>query len=115
MSISSISGASSSTYTAVSASTSTDAVSQLENQKTTLEAQLKTISDSKDDEKTKAQKTKDVEAQIAQIDAQIQQAKAASGNKTLASSESKKAIDSLKENSKDSNKDEKTNIIDELA
>ncbi|WP_379156786.1 FlxA-like family protein [Paenibacillus sp. sgz5001063] len=69
MNISSISSASSTTYTSSSA---TDTAA-LEKQKAKLEADLEKVASSKDDEKTKETKTKQIEQQIKQIEAQIAQ------------------------------------------
>lgn len=67
MNISSVSGSGSVSYT----STASSDTSSLEKQKTKLEADLQKLESSKDDDKTKEAKKKQIEQQIKSIEAQI--------------------------------------------
>jgi glycerate-2-kinase len=70
-----IQGITSSTSATYSSNSSSDAVAMLEKQKAKLEADIKKVSQSKDDDKTKQQKIQLLRQQIQIIDAQIQQRK----------------------------------------
>lgn len=79
MNISSVSSNSNNVY---SSANSNDGVEQLQKQKANLENELQKVSQSKDDEKTKQQKIKQLQMQIQQIEAQIQQKQAGKANKS---------------------------------
>jgi uncharacterized protein (DUF3084 family) len=79
MNISSVLSSSNNVY---SSTNNNDGVEQLEKQKANLETELQKISQSKDDEKTKQQKIKQLQMQIQQIEAQIQQKQAVKANKS---------------------------------
>ncbi|MDP4094318.1 MAG: FlxA-like family protein [Bacillota bacterium] len=79
MNISSVSSSTSSPYSPVN---NTDDITQLEKQKANLEKELQKENQSKDDAKTKAQKVKQIQMEIQQIDTQIQQMKSGKSGQT---------------------------------
>lgn len=78
MNISSTSSVLGTAYSTVSSNN--DDVSQLEKEKASLQKELQKISQSKGDENTKQQKIKELQAQIEQIHAEIQQKKSEKNN-----------------------------------
>ncbi len=72
MDISSVSSSAANSYTSAGGS---DEITVLEKQKSSLEKELQSVSQSKDDAKTKELKTSQLQLQIERIEARIQQIK----------------------------------------
>lgn len=97
------------------AATSSSDVSQLEAEEASLQKQLQQVNSSKDDDKTKQAKIKELEAKIQEIQAEISQKKSMKTSKV--SNGNQQSSNSISNNSKpeNSNDESQGNIIDTLA